>query len=106
VDEEFMAAVVGRIKRRQAEVGINASEISRRAGRDPSVVHDILSGRNKKPAILLMRDIAGALQTSVGYLIGEMAEPAQNNPTEPATERRLQLAKETITKLAALLDVS
>jgi transcriptional regulator with XRE-family HTH domain len=112
--ENVVATIRSRVEQRRTELGLNASEIARRVGRDPSTVHDLIAGRNNNPSIRLVRDIASTLGCSIGYLIGEAERPeieakravetlAKLVEQYSATKRSLQTAMETIASLNALL---
>jgi transcriptional regulator with XRE-family HTH domain len=68
--------IIARIQARIAALRLSASEVSRRAGRDPSVVHDILAGRNKNPTVGLLHDLAHGLDCDVSYLLGRRLKPS------------------------------
>jgi SOS-response transcriptional repressor LexA len=49
----------------------NATKLGKAAGLGNTAVHDILSGKNQSPSVPVIRKLAGALDTSVAYLMGE-----------------------------------
>jgi len=52
---------------------ISARALSRQAGLGDTYVNDVLSGKSASPSIPAVQAIAKALDTSIGYLIGETA---------------------------------
>jgi repressor LexA len=63
--------LVDRLQRLLNEREISARALSRQAGLGDTYVNDVLSGKNASPSIPAIQAIAKALDTSIGYLIGE-----------------------------------
>jgi transcriptional regulator with XRE-family HTH domain len=63
--------LVDRLQRLLNEREISARALSRQAGLGDTYVNDVLSGKNASPSIPAVQAIAKALDTSIGYLIGE-----------------------------------
>lgn len=72
LDLKLLAA---RIQERIDARETNALRLAVRAGLGKTAVHDILSGKNKKPSVLALRRIAFALETTASYLMGETDDP-------------------------------
>jgi transcriptional regulator with XRE-family HTH domain len=62
---------VDRLQRLLNEREISARALSRQAGLGDTYVNDVLSGKNASPSIPAVQAIARALDTSIGYLVGE-----------------------------------
>jgi SOS-response transcriptional repressor LexA len=58
-----------------AQLNTNAAAVSRKANLGTTAIHDILSGKNRKPSYDVLCAIANALDCDVGYLIGEQRPP-------------------------------
>jgi transcriptional regulator with XRE-family HTH domain len=63
--------LVERLQRLLNEREISARALSRQAGLGDTYVNDVLTGKNAGPSIPAVQAIAKALDTSIGYLIGE-----------------------------------
>ncbi len=63
--------LVDRLQRLLNEREISARALSRQAGLGDTYVNDVLSGKNASPSIPAVQAIARALDTSIGYLVGE-----------------------------------
>jgi repressor LexA len=63
--------LVDRLQRLLNDREISARALSRQAGLGDTYVNDVLSGKNASPSIPAVQAIAKALETSIGYLIGE-----------------------------------
>jgi Cro/C1-type helix-turn-helix DNA-binding protein len=63
--------LVDRLQRLLNDREISARALSRQAGLGDTYVNDVLSGKNASPSIPAVQAIAKALDTSIGYLIGE-----------------------------------
>lgn len=57
-----------------AALGLNAKTTSEKAGLGSTAVHDIVTGKNARPALSVIRAIAKALDTTVGFLSGDNSE--------------------------------
>lgn len=68
---EHMNNVVTNIKGKLTQEGLSAYSLEKRARLRPNAIHNILSGRSKKPSINIIQAIAKALNCTVSELIGE-----------------------------------
>lgn len=66
-----LRAMIRRIEERMTLLDTNPAETSKKAGLGSTAVHDLLNGKNKRPAVELIQSIAYALESSVAYLLGE-----------------------------------
>ena len=66
--------LVDRLQKLLNERVISARALSRQAGLGDTYVNDVLSGKNASPSIPAVQAIAKALDTSIGYLIGETGQ--------------------------------
>jgi transcriptional regulator with XRE-family HTH domain len=82
-----MMKIVSRMRKKMQEEGLSAYALEKRAGLKPSVVHNILQGRSKNPAISTLHSVAKALNCTVSDLIGEEAPslslPQQDSVSSP-----------------------
>lgn len=76
----------GRLKRTRADAGMSQTELADRAGLTPSAVSQLESGE-RLPAFKTLSQLAAALNSSVGYLVGE--EPGELPPALSAMFRDL-----------------
>lgn len=63
--------IASQIKERITQEGLTVYSLEKRAGLKPNAVHNILSGRSKKPSINIIQAIAKTLNCTVSDLIGE-----------------------------------
>jgi transcriptional regulator with XRE-family HTH domain len=72
--------LVDRLQKLLNERVISARALSRQAGLGDTYVNDVLSGKNASPSIPAVQAIAKALDTSIGYLIGETGQDSVAAP--------------------------
>jgi SOS-response transcriptional repressor LexA len=70
-----LRVIKARIQHRMTAANTNAAATSRLARLGNTAVHDILSGKNKNPSVPMLLAIARALDTTLGYLVGEEEFP-------------------------------
>ena len=59
------------LRHRMQDMGLSANAIEKRAGLKPSAVQNILQGKSKRPAAMLLQAIANELNCSAADLLGE-----------------------------------
>jgi SOS-response transcriptional repressor LexA len=70
-----MNIIAQRISQRIHDLDTNAAAVARDAKIGTTAVHDILTGKNKKPSVPHLLAIARALRCDLAYLIGEQDSP-------------------------------
>jgi SOS-response transcriptional repressor LexA len=68
-------AIARRIEQRMSELKTNAAAVSRRANLGTTAVHDILSGKSRRPSVDVMISVATALDCDLAYLLGQQETP-------------------------------
>lgn len=86
-----MSIVAERIEARLSVLGLSPRAASLRAGRQPFVVRDILSGKNANPKADLILDLARALVCSADYLLGLSVSPGSSPPAGDLDPRLMEV---------------
>lgn len=63
--------LIARIELMMEKRSLNAKTLAERIGPNKTLIHDIVSGKSGKPRMETIKDIAKALGTTVGYLLGD-----------------------------------
>lgn len=67
--------LIDRVTALMAGAGTNAKQLSRRAGLGNTAVYDIVNGKNKRPAVYVVKAIAKAIGCDLAYLLGDQDVP-------------------------------
>ena len=90
--------IATRIRRRMQELGTNPTKAAQQAGLPVDRIRNILraedDGRENSATISRLMEVATALETSVGFLIGEVDNPDTNDIPE------LKIIKDIIPNLS------
>lgn len=91
---------------RMQDLGLSANAIEKRAGLKPSAVQNILQGKSKRPAALLLQAIAKELNCTTADLLEELSPASSENVHMKGKEKEewdSQLYVESIQTVEALL---
>lgn len=71
-----------RIQERLKAMGINATNAALNSGLGKTAVRDIIAGKSKSPTVATLAALAGTLECTVSYLLGDAIHPAGFRETD------------------------
>ena len=77
--------LIERLERRIEQQGTTARQVSMKAGLGATALNDIMSGRNKRPGLAVIKAIATVLECDISYLLGDQ-DTLKNNQPSPIEE--------------------
>lgn len=100
-ETRLMQIVAKNVERHMADRGLNAIQLSEKAGLGRNVVYDLIKMKNVGPRLHTLESLARALDVSVGELL---IEPSPNEFKQRLASRIEGLPPEARERALALLD--